>query len=135
MSENTEERLERIQQDHPYMYQIGDMIASQYKVLDHLGFGGFSEVYKCEDDLGRIVLNAMSEIQLGDDMVKNRRLLRDKLESMDKPVQGLIKKYQKPFTAFSPDEPDAHEALGLSDLCMASFNKLGVIEVKNNLAK
>ena len=91
---------------------------------------GFIHAY----DLGRIVIQAMNEIDLGGDMGTTRKLLRDKLEQLNAPVNGLIKTYQRPFAIpFSSDNPDAHEALGLSDLCMANFTPEGVIEVKAHM--
>ncbi|WP_415884884.1 hypothetical protein ACMXYO_09430 [Neptuniibacter sp. QD37_6] len=74
----------------------------------------------------------MQEIPLSDDMAQNRQLLREELESLNTPVKGLIKTYQKPYSAFSQSNLDAHEALGLSDLCMAKFTPDGVIEVIPN---
>ncbi len=89
---------------------------------------GFIHAY----DLGRLVITAMSQLQLTDDMAENRRALRDKLEQLNEPVEGLVKTYQQPFMPFSPDNPDAHEALNLSDLCMAMYTPEGVIRVKSN---
>ncbi|OUS32603.1 hypothetical protein A9Q99_00605 [Gammaproteobacteria bacterium 45_16_T64] len=86
---------------------------------------GFIHAY----DLGRLLINALQSIELTDDMASNRRRLRDKLEQLDKPIQGLVKTYQQPFKAYSPDHPDAHEALGLSDHCMATFTPGGVIQL------
>ena len=65
----------------------------------------------------------------------NRSRLRENLETLNSPVQGLIKKYQAPFTKYTASNPDAHEALGLMDLCMAKFNETGGIEVESNSKK
>jgi branched-chain amino acid transport system substrate-binding protein len=89
---------------------------------------GFIHAY----DLGRLAFQAMTEITLSDSMPTNRQLLREKLEKLHTPIKGLIKTYQQPFSSFSPNQPDAHEALGLSDLCMAKFTPEGVIEVIAN---
>ena len=89
---------------------------------------GFIHAY----DLGKLVISALEQIDLTEDMNANRRLLRDKLEQLDNPVQGLVKNYRQPFMPFTSDNPDAHEALDLSDLCMAEFTPEGVIRVKQN---
>ncbi len=89
---------------------------------------GFIHAY----DMGRLVIAAMKQLQLTDDMAENRRLLRDKLEQLYEPVEGLVKTYQQPFTPFTPANTDAHEALGLQDLCMAEYTPEGVIKVKGN---
>jgi branched-chain amino acid transport system substrate-binding protein len=54
------------------------------------------------------------------------------LESLQKPVQGLIKKYNKPFATWNEQQPDAHEALRLENFCMASFGKHNQIHVAAN---
>ncbi|MBN1815388.1 MAG: protein kinase [Anaerolineae bacterium] len=42
--------------EHPYRFQAGERIADRYQVIGPLGFGGFSEVYHCQDTrLGRDV--------------------------------------------------------------------------------
>ena len=41
---------------HPYQFEKGTLIVERYEVVEPLGFGGFSEVYHCEDKkLGRQV--------------------------------------------------------------------------------
>ncbi len=51
------------------------------------------------------------------------------LENLVDPVEGLVKTYQQPFSTYSNDNQDAHEALGLDDLCMASLGKNGEIRL------
>ncbi|MDP2572187.1 ABC transporter substrate-binding protein [Vibrio penaeicida] len=80
-------------------------------------------------DLSRVLIQALSQISLSDDMETNRSMLRLALENIDIPVKGLVKTYHKPFHVFSTDNPDAHEALGLEDLCMAKFNQTNNISV------
>ena len=63
-------------------------------------------------------------------MMENRRKLKKSpLETMEEPVQGLVKQYRKPFSNYAPDTPDAHEALKLKDHCMAKYTKKGRIAV------
>ncbi|WP_415903766.1 ABC transporter substrate-binding protein [Neptuniibacter sp. QD48_55] len=92
---------------------------------------GFTHAY----DLAKVAIQAMQEIPLSDDMVKNRQLLKEKLEALNTPVKGLIKTYHKPYSPFTQSNLDAHEALGLSDLCMAKFTPDGVIEVMQNTSR
>ncbi|WP_104402739.1 ABC transporter substrate-binding protein [Vibrio penaeicida] len=80
-------------------------------------------------DLSKVLIQALSQISLGDDMEANRSMLRLALENIDVPIKGLVKTYHKPFSMFSTDNPDAHEALGLEDLCMAKFNQTNNISV------
>lgn len=86
---------------------------------------GFIHAY----DLGRLVIAALSQIKLGDDIKVNRNNLRLALENINKPVQGLIKTYHSPFSQFSEKNVDAHEALGLQDFCMGKFGKSNEIIV------
>ncbi|AFU98435.1 ABC transporter substrate-binding protein [Simiduia agarivorans] len=86
---------------------------------------GFIHAY----DLGRLLLTALNRISLGDDMPTNRAALRRALENLPTPVEGLVKTYQRPFAPFSHKAPDAHEALGLDDLCMARYTADNSIEL------
>lgn len=72
-------------------------------------------------DLGRLVIAALNQVQLQDDMVANRGALRAALENIEGPVQGLLKNYQFPFHAWSKAQDSAHEALGLEDFCMGNY--------------
>lgn len=89
---------------------------------------GFIHAY----DFSKIVIQAMSEIEFTGNIKDDRRLLRDKLENLNTKVQGLIKTYKTPFSKYSSDNPDAHEALGLDDICIGSFSKANTILVEDN---
>ncbi|MCH2206558.1 MAG: ABC transporter substrate-binding protein [Lentisphaerales bacterium] len=56
--------------------------------------------------------------------------LKQTLENGNFNVQGLIKNYQKPFSPYKLNSPDAHEALGIKELKMAEFNELGQVILK-----
>lgn len=86
---------------------------------------GFIHAY----DLGRLLIAAAEQTTFTDDMAANRLALRNALESLQSPVLGLIKTYQRPFRPFSTQDPDAHEALGLNDLCMAHYTRTNTIEL------
>ncbi|MEM5545077.1 ABC transporter substrate-binding protein [Pseudoalteromonas fuliginea] len=90
---------------------------------------GFIHAY----DLTKILLQAISQTTLTDDIQKNRANIRLALENLNQPIDGLIKQYKQPFTLWSSDDPDAHEALGLDDLCMANYKPDGSIHILNNL--
>lgn len=72
-------------------------------------------------DLTRIFIAAANQNLFGENNLVNRNNLRLALESVNKPVQGLIKTYNKPFSIFSESNPDAHEALGTKDLTMGHY--------------
>ncbi len=62
------------------------------------------------------------------DIRAKRRALRQALETLQTPVTGILKTYSAPFSAYTPNRPDAHEALGPSDLCLARFAENGALE-------
>lgn len=78
---------------------------------------GFIHAY----DITRLLLAALNKISLSDDIVANRRAIKSALETLDTPVQGLIKTYEQPFSVFSDDNLDAHEALSIDNYCMARY--------------
>lgn len=80
---------------------------------------GFIHAY----DLGRIVIAALEQVELTGDVTADRAALRDALEQLQRPVEGLVKTYRQPFSPWSPAQDDAHEALGLEDFCMARFDE------------
>nr|AKN39078.1 Branched-chain amino acid ABC transporter, aminoacid-binding protein [Vibrio tasmaniensis] len=80
-------------------------------------------------DLAKVFIQAAQSITLTDDMVNNRQLLKLALEQMDTPVQGLLKTYEQPFSVYDVAHPDAHEALGADDLCMARYTQVGAIKL------
>ena len=88
---------------------------------------GFIHAY----DLGRLLIQALSQIELDNDMVTNRANLKHALENIQAPVQGLGKNYKEPFSSYSEANKDAHEALGSDDFCMAYYgenNEIIVLE-------
>lgn len=80
-------------------------------------------------DLAKVFIEAASTVELTDDAESNRTALKKALESMDKPVQGLIKEYRAPFAPFTEDDFDAHEALGADDFCMAIYDDKDAVKL------
>ena len=89
---------------------------------------GFIHAY----DLGRLMISALQQVKLTGDIKQDRTLLRQALEHLQQPVQGLIKKYIRPFSKWDEQHQDAHEALGLENLCMATFGEFNQINVTAN---
>lgn len=79
-------------------------------------------------DLTRLMLAAMAEVEPGADIAETRARLRAALETVAGPVQGLMRRWVRPFGAYAPDRPDAHEALGAGDLCMVRYGPEGEIQ-------
>ncbi|WP_245929254.1 ABC transporter substrate-binding protein [Agarilytica rhodophyticola] len=80
---------------------------------------GFIHAY----DLGKILIQALQEFSLVEDMDINREKLKLALENLESPVQGLVKNYSKPFSVFTEENDTAHEALDISNFCMARYGE------------
>lgn len=80
-------------------------------------------------DLGLIFAQAISQIKISTSITQTREDLRSALENIDTPIEGLLKVYSRPF---SNKGQDAHEALGLADLCMAKYKDNGSISIIKN---
>nr|WP_087024913.1 ABC transporter substrate-binding protein [Thaumasiovibrio subtropicus] len=80
-------------------------------------------------DLGKVFISAVAQADLSGDIDVDRRRVRLSMEALTDPIDGLIKTYRTPFTAYSEQNPDAHEALGVDDLCMASLGPKGEIRL------
>ncbi|MAG77058.1 MAG: hypothetical protein CL811_09890 [Colwelliaceae bacterium] len=83
-------------------------------------------------DLAKIFFTSLKSIDLKADIVELRQAVREKLEALEQPVDGLIKRYVSPFSKWSAQKSDAHEALGLEDFCMARYDTAGGISVLPN---
>ncbi len=83
-------------------------------------------------DLTKILVSAARQAartpQWNGDIANRRRALRHALENLDHPVDGILKRYETPFGAYSEARPFAHEALGPDDLCLARFTEDGYLE-------
>ena len=79
---------------------------------------GFIHAY----DLTKIMISAIKQIKLTGNKNKDKALIHHALEHLMHPVQGLLKEYQQPFTAYSKNKPNAHEALTIEDYAMGRYN-------------
>jgi branched-chain amino acid transport system substrate-binding protein len=80
---------------------------------------GFIHAY----DLTRLLIAAIDQCRLSGDIHKDREAVRTALENLQTPVEGLIKRYERPFFPYSDAKPDAHEALGPEEYVMARYGK------------
>ena len=76
-------------------------------------------------DLTRVLIAAVQQAAVapgwGGDITSKRLAVLQALEALDLPVEGILKTYAPPFRPGTVDDPSAHEALGIADLCMARF--------------
>ena len=84
-------------------------------------------------DLGRVLIAAAQQAQAQPDWdTQNidamRGALRAALQALDTPVDGILKRYAPPFSAYSAEQRNGHEALGIEDLCLAKFRQDGRLE-------
>lgn len=82
-------------------------------------------------DMARILISATRQAsQTGawqNGPAARRQALKQALEQLETPVEGILRTYIAPFAQWSPDNPDAHEALGVNDLCLAAFQRDGTL--------
>lgn len=81
-------------------------------------------------DLSQILIAAAQNIPANSKAKDAQLTLIKSLENLTDPVQGLIKTYSRPFTPYSTDFPDAHEALGYENFRMAYYTNKGQIALK-----
>ena len=78
-------------------------------------------------DLGRVFLAAIEQAAStpawSQGQAARRDAFRDAIAALERPVDGIMKRYAPPFSAFSDDNPDGHEALGRDSLCLARFDR------------
>ncbi len=98
------------------------------RLSDIRGSAGFVHGH----DLAQVLLAAAAQVAerpewISGDITARRALLRDALERLKAPVEGILRTYRAPFAPYRPDLPDSHEALGPDDLCMTRFAADGTL--------
>ena len=78
-------------------------------------------------DLTKLLIAACDTTNFNQEITLVRDDIRQKLENLTAPVEGLVKTYTHPFSAYSASNKDAHEALGPHDFAMAKFGPEGEI--------
>jgi len=83
-------------------------------------------------DLARVFISATEQAakskQWSQGIEGKRAALKTALETLKVPVEGILKVYESPFSSYSDQNMDAHEALGADDLCMATFSADGRLQ-------
>jgi branched-chain amino acid transport system substrate-binding protein len=78
---------------------------------------GFVHAY----DLTKLLIAAIKQAGLTGDKTHDNKAIKLALEQLKTPVQGLIKNYQTPFSAYTLDNLNAHEALNETDYAMGYY--------------
>lgn len=84
-------------------------------------------------DLTRVLMAAIAQAAESEtwalaSIQEKRAAVRHALEHLEQPVSGILNHYDPPFSPFGEHTPDAHEALGFEDLCIAKFRADGRLE-------
>lgn len=117
--------------------------AEQNPVLEHAltkAFGGGTRLSEIAAptgfvhgyDLAKVLIAAAEQAskdpRWAEGIIGRRRALRAALQQLETPVEGILDRYDPPFTPYVEVGSDAHEALGLKHLCMARFDETGALE-------
>lgn len=87
---------------------------------------GFIHAY----DLTKLLIQAINQVGLTGNMNVDRSQIRQALESLSAPVEGLVKTYDAPFSVFNQDtNRDAHEALHTENYCMGKYGSRDEISI------
>ncbi|ODS32264.1 MAG: Receptor family ligand binding region [Candidatus Scalindua rubra] len=111
-----------VHNEHPIAKQVLEIAMRLFpeeiqKASDIKAPTGFIHAY----DLTKLLISAMSQVKLSGNIKKDRAAVRTSLENIKGPIQGLIKAYSMPFSEYSKQNEDAHEALNISDYKMAVY--------------
>ncbi len=89
---------------------------------------GFVNAY----DMVTLLIAAAKDLPNDGEITSHRKALARSLQGLNEPSEGILKLYDSPFAKYTPDMPDAHEALGAEDLCMARFDDQGRVVSANS---
>jgi len=81
-------------------------------------------------DLTRLLLEAMEKVDMTLSVKQIRQAIKNQLELLDTPVRGLIRDYKRPFSEYTPNNLNAHEALDPENYAMGYFDSHGVIHIE-----
>jgi branched-chain amino acid transport system substrate-binding protein len=85
---------------------------------------GFIHAY----DLSKLLINAIKQAGITGNISVDRNAIRLALEELATPIQGLVKTYNKPFSAFDEKQNfNGHEALSEENYCMGQFGQHGEV--------
>lgn len=73
-------------------------------------------------DLGLLLIEALRNIEVEADIATQRAMLIKALTNIEGPIDGLLRRYEFPFSEYATQNPEAHEALEVGDFCMARFD-------------
>ncbi len=91
-------------------------VSSKYDIKAQTGF-----VHSY--DLTKILIAAINQAGLTGNKEQDLIAIHQALEQLLVPVQGLLKRYQQPFSKYSATNKNAHEALTPLDYAMGRYNK------------
>lgn len=102
------------------------------KPIDIKAPTGFIHTY----DLTKILIAAFDQAAKNNlitgKIETDRKIIRSTLENITSPIKGLIKTYRKPFSKYSKNNQDAHEALEINDFTMAYYEESNGIRLHAN---
>lgn len=79
---------------------------------------GFIHAY----DLGLIIGKALEKVNWNSGIGEIRLQIKKNVEALGSPVQGLLKKYEKPFGPYKVGRKEAHEALDEDDFSIGKYD-------------
>lgn len=83
-------------------------------------------------DLTKLFISAANQAATTHDwmgsILERRRAVKQALERLRDPVSGILKDYRTPFSTYTIENRNAHEALGADDLCMAEYDPQGKLQ-------
>lgn len=90
---------------------------------------GFFHAY----DLTKLLIQAIKQIDLSGDIIKDRDAIRRALENINVPIEGLVKTYNKPFSVFDTKQnTNGHEALQSESYCMGKYGQQDEILISHD---
>jgi len=95
--------------------------------LDIKAQTGFVHAY----DLTKILITAINQSGLTGNRTVDKLAIHKALITLNNPVRGLLKTYNKPFSKYSLNNTDAHEALNIADYAMGIFGENGEVILIN----
>jgi branched-chain amino acid transport system substrate-binding protein len=78
-------------------------------------------------DLTKLLISAINQSGLTGNKINDKKAIHHALENLQRPIMGLLKEYNQPFSPYSTTRLNSHEALDMKSYAMGYYDSKGEI--------
>lgn len=78
-------------------------------------------------DLTKLLISAINQAGLTGNKINDKKAIHHALENLQRPIMGLLKEYKQPFSPYTINRLNSHEALDMKSYAMGYYDSNGEI--------